>query len=679
MITFRLLEAAAAFLIAGALGALITARRGRRGAWVSVVAVSGAAILMVASAVRAFRGGGDPEVSALPIRALGAALRIHVDPLSAVFLCLAGPIALLTTLYSVEYMGRFVRDGLTKYYPVLLILFLAIGGTVVTTDLFWFLVFWELMTLTSFVLVIFERESREAHRAGLKYFVWNQGAALGLMGAALVLWRRAGSFDFEAIRVSLATLLDTAPVTGHAVLFLFFFGFATKAGILPMGTWLPDAYTAAPTSVTAAFGGTMTKLGIYGLLRVFLHLLPLGPATTIWGIVIAVAGLTSLFAGTLSALKQDDAKRLMSYHVIGQVGYMFFGVGAGIALMQTDPLLGTLGLVAGLFHLINNSLYKPCLFLGAGAVEYRTGSRSLSALGGGLGGVMAGTMACSLVASLAIAGVPPLNGFTSKWLLYATGILGAESSFLLPVAALVAMFISIVTLASFVKYVAGAFLGAPVVTPAGAPPIRDVPATMLAPQYVLAGACLVVGLAPFAVLRLVHQAIVGLPSMIGAPDFASLLGGSNTTLALARDGITLASWAPVPLTAVLLILGIAAYVGLQRAGGVVTRRVPVWACGEEENPAELRYRADSLYRPFKDVFHGMYPRMPVVRFEFPDFLRRTLDLDHWLYQPLARGTQGAVRGVSRTHVGIPQVYLLWIIIGAVAVILTVLLVTGGAP
>ena len=674
MTTYLCLAGAAACFVLGTLAALATFRHARLSGWISVVAVGAAAVLMLIAAVRSFAGAGDAAVSVLPIVALGAALTVHVDALSALFLCITAPIAFLTTMYSVEYMRRYTRDRMAKYYPVLLILFLAIGGTVVTTDLFWFLVFWELMTLTSFFLVIFERENRAAHRAGWTYFLWNQGAALGLVGAALILWRRSGSFSFDACRVALDGLLQTNAVLAHLVLVLFVFGFATKSGILPMGSWLPDAYPAAPSSATAAFGGTMTKLGIYGLLRVFLHLVPLGNATVVWGVIIACFGLVSLFIGTLTALKQDDAKRLMSFHVIGQVGYMFFGIGAGLALLQVDPLLGTLGLVAGLFHMVNHSLYKSCLFLGAGAIEYRTGVRSLTDMPGGLGRVMAATMASSLLASLAIAGVPPLNGFTSKWLMYATGILGARQSFLLPVAALIAMFVSLMTLASFLKYLGGAFLGATDEPPC----VREVPLTMLAPQVLLAAACLAVGLGPMLPLRFVHQAIVQLPSAAQLPAFETLFG-SGQTLALASGGIVMASWAPLPLTVLLLVLAAGAYYGLQTAGGATSRRVQVWACGEEENPAWMRYRADSLYRPFKDAIHVTMPRMHLPRVPIPGFLARVVDVDRWLYRPLARGATEAARGVSRAHVGIPQVYLLWIIVGAIALITLLQLLPGGGP
>ena len=674
MTTYLCLAAAAAFLVLGAIASLATFRNARVCGWISVAAVGGAATLMLTAALRSFAGTGDAPVSVLPIAALGAALTVHVDALSALFLCITAPIAFLTTMYSVEYMGRYTRDRLAKYYPVLLFLFLAIGGTVVTTDLFWFLVFWELMTLTSFVLVIFERENLAAHRAGWKYFFWNQGAALGLIAAALLLWHRAGSFSFDACRDALIGMLQTDPLIAHLVIALFVLGFSTKAGILPMGNWLPDAYLAAPSGATAAFGGTMTKLGIYGVLRVFLQLMPIGDATATWGMIIAGAGMLSMFFGTLYALKQDDAKRLMSYHVIGQVGYMYFGIGAGLALLPTSPVLGTIGLVAGLMHMVNNALYKSCLFLGAGALEYRTCVRSLAAMPGGLGRVMALTAASSVVASLAIAGVPPFNGFTSKWLMYAMGILGSRESFLLPVAALVAMFVSLMTLASFLKYLGGAFLGA-----TGEPSkLREVPMTMLAPQLVLAAGCLVVGLAPMLPLRVVHLAIVQLPSAVQLPSSDALFG-PGPSLALASSGVMIASWAPLALTVLLLALAAGAYFGLQTAGGAATRRVQVWACGEEENPEWLRYRADSLYRPFKDAIHVTMPRIRLPQMAVPAFLARLVDVDRWLYRPLARGASEAARGVSRAHVGIPQVYLLWIIVGAIALIALLQLLPGGGP
>ncbi|MFH1766153.1 MAG: proton-conducting transporter membrane subunit, partial [Gemmatimonadota bacterium] len=433
---------------------------------------------------------------------------------------------------------------------------------------------------------------------------------------------------------------------------------------------LPDAYPAAPSGATAAFSGTMTNLGVYGILRVFLHLLPSSPATTTWGFLIALAGLGSLFVGTLTALRQDDAKRLVSFHVIGQAGYAFLGIGIGLALLGTNPLLGAVGLLAGLFHMLNGSLYKPCLFLGAGAVEYSTGTRSLQELGG-LGRVMALTAGSALIASLAIAGVPPLNGFASKWMMYAAAILGGPSQPLFALAAVVAMFISLVTLASFLKYLGSAFMGPRI----DAADIREAPGTMLAPQLFLAGMCVFFGLFPLAPLGYVHQAVAGLPSAQGLPPFLELMG-PGPGLALGATGTASALWAPLPVAVLLIVLASLVGAGLQRAGGAKTRKVPIWTCGEEEKPGALRYPAGSFYLPFKHAFRGIYPAFKVPAPAFPASLRRALNPDRWLFLPVARWVERSSRTVARSHVGVPQVYLLWIVLGAVAVVTVILLAMG---
>jgi hydrogenase-4 component B len=665
--TTVLLQLAVGALLVGALASLATARSRRLCGWVSLGFVA-ASLLLWLVVLRAFSGQPDAPRTLLRLPAVGAALVVQVDALSAVFLAIIATIAVLTTLFAVHYLDRFTHDSPAKYYPVLQVLCAGIIGVVVTAVLF-FLVFWELMTLASFFLVVFEREDGAAQRAGLKYFVVNQAAALGMLAVAVVLWRSAGSFHFDALRVALGSLLITSPLTAHLLLALLFLGFATKAGVLPMGSWLPAAYPAAPTSATALFGGIMSKLGIYGLLRVFVQLLPLSSATTIWGGVIALAGLGSLFTGTLMALQQDDTKRLMSFHVIGQVGYMFLAIGTGLLLLRSSPGLGALALLAGMFHMLNNSLYKSCLFLTAGALEYRTGTTSLAALRGGLGAVMTGTAACALLAALAIAGVPPLNGFASKWLIYATGILGSRDVSLLAIAVVVAMFISLVTLASFVKYLGGAFLGAPDSTRSA----REVPWPMLAPQVVLAALCVAFGLFPMFPLQYLYRGLIALPSAAGLPALSELLGG-GPGLALADAGVVTAAWAPLPLAFGLALLAALCYWLLQRGGEAEVRDVPVWVCGEEEEwgravpPAALavwlKLSTASIRR------HGHLPA-------FPQPLRRALDPDRWLYYPIARASESAAQGVSRTHVGVLQVYLLWIILGAAAVLALILLLGGG--
>jgi hydrogenase-4 component B len=661
------LSVAVSALLLGALASLVLGRLRAASSWVALGAVTVASVAMWGAVVRCVAHGPDPEVVLLTLPGLGARLAIRCDDLSALFLALTATIAFLATMYSVRYMDRYQELSPARYYPLLLVLFAAIAGAVVTVDFFFFLVFWELLTLSSFFLVAFETENRVGQRAAWKYFFVSHAATFGMVIGALLLWNQGHSFHFADLRGALDGMLVTRPVVAHLVLLLFFLGFATKAGVLPMGSWLPDAYASAPSGATAAFAGTLSKLGIYGVLRVFADFLPLSGATRAWGYLIALAGLGTLFVATLTALRQDQVKRLMSFHLMGQVGYMLLGIGVGLALLRSQPVLGAIALLGGLFHLVNNALYKPALYMAAGAAEYRGAGSSLSA-GGGLGRMMPVTALCAGAASLAIAGVPPLNGFASKWLLYASGILGGKEFAGFALAAVVAMFISLVTLASFLKYLGGTFFGPP------APALtdtRDVPVTMLLPQVVLVLLCLALGLGPRFPLVYVHRAIVHLPSASGLPDLAALLG-PGAAMGGVGAGVA-AVWSPLPMALALVVLGAVCWAGLQRMGGAAHRDVPVWTCGEEVEVSVTRYPASSFYLPFKQAFHGIYPQPHLRAPRFPASARRLFDVDRWLYQPVARAVQRSAYAAGRTHSGIPQVYLLWIVVGAVAVVAIILL------
>jgi hydrogenase-4 component B len=331
-------------------------------------------------------------------------------------------------------------------------------------------------------------------------------------------------------------------------------------------------------------------------------------------------------------------------------------------LLTRDPVLGLLGLLAGVFHMLNHSLYKSCLFLGAGAVYYRAGSRSLSEVGG-LGRFMPVTALCAGTAALAIAGVPPLNGFASKWMIYATAVKAGGQAPWLVFFAIVAIFISLVTLASFIKYLAGAFMG----SRTAEQPVREVPAAMLVPQVVLALTCVVFGLVPLLPLNFVHAAVTGLLPAANLPGLAAVLGdGPGLQMVVGQAGVAL--WGPLPIAAALVVLGLFSYLAIQRGGGAAVRDVPAWTCGEEERPTTARYPAASFYVPFKHAFRGVYPQVRVAPPPFPAWLRRVFDVDRWLYLPTVRVIGRGAGGVSRTHVGIPQVYLLWIVVGAVAVV-----------
>ena len=650
-----LIEVSLAILIVGSFVSLAVSGRPRLCGWVSFAFVAASSLSTWLAVVGAFTGGaGERTLVRLP--QLGAGLTLRVDPLSAVFLAIVALVTLASAMYSVRYMERYSGDRVAKFYPILLLCIASMTGVLVSADWLWFLVFWESMTLTSYFLVTYERESAASQRAGLKYFVITHGATLCMVAAVLTLWRSSGSFHFDAIRRALSGLLETQPLTAHLVVFLFFLGFATKAGILPMGDWLPDAHPVAPSGMSATLSGVLVKLGIYGLVRLFYSLLAPSPSLRIWGIVVALAGASSLFAGTLTALRQTDAKRLMAFHTIGQIGYICLGLGVGAYCLAAAPLLASICLMGAILHAVNHACFKSCLFLGAGSVLYRTGTRDMDKLGG-LARFMPYTAGSTTIASLSIAGVPPLNGFTSKWLIISGCILAGFRFPLFLVLGLIALFISVVTLASFLKLLGAVFLGKADENFT----VKEAPASMLVPQAALAALCVALGVFPQVPLRFIGRAVEGLGVSSSAVATGSAWGGLSLI-----DGTAVAFWWPLVMLAGLAILASLAY-GIQHAAGAKARSVPVWYCGEEHAAAIVRYPAGSFYLPFKHAFQGVYPAGKLLVPRMPAPVRRLLDFDRWLYTPAAHAVEKAADGVSRTHVGTPQVYLLWIVVGSIVV------------
>jgi hydrogenase-4 component B len=662
---------ASTILLIGAVVTALTARSRRACALLALVFVTAAgALVFWGAAGKLFAPRGGTEVAVLAgVSGLGASLTVGVDQLSAFFLLVIAVMAFLSTLYSLGYMRVFEREHPARYWPILLLFFAGVVGVVSVRDWFFFLVFWELMTVCSYFLVVYEKENPVSLRAGLKYVVVTHVATLLMLIGAVVLWHTAEphSFSFAASAEALGKLGAARPVALYAVLALWLVGFATKAGILPFGDWLPDAYPAAPTGATAAFAGTMTKLGIYGLLRVFVELLPVSPASAVWGVVIAVLGTGSIFVGTITALSQDNVKRLMSFHVIGQMGYMFLGIGMGVYFLPTNPKLALVALLAGVFHLLNHVIYKSLLFFTAGSLQLRARTLSLDAMGG-MAKVLPATALAASIGALSIAGVPPFNGFSSKWLIYQVSVIGGIGFPLFLLLGLTAMFISLVTLASFLKYLGAAFLGQRSEHAASVSEGRqEVPLTMQAPQVVLGACCLAFGLFPMGPLTVIGKAIGSLGVELSGVGLPSALGTSALGLSFAPDGTVAGVWNPVVSSIALAICVGLAY-GLGRLAQAPSRVVPVWHCGVEVSPATGHFHAHGLYEPFRRAFERVYIKTGTPKTAYPVALTRIFDFDAWLYGPLVRAGGRLAARVSRSHVGVPQWYLAWQVIGMVLVL-----------
>ena len=604
----------------------------------------------------------------LAIPSLGAKLSISVDYLSAFFLVLIGLVSFLGTLYSYRYMEIYPTESPARFYHCLLLFIVGMIGVVSVSDMFFFFVFWEFMTLTSYFLVIYEKEDPVVLRAGLKYFIMTHIGTACMFIGAILLQTEVGSFAFTRLREALAVMIESNPIQLSFILFLFLLGFGTKAGMYPLGTWLPDAHPAAPSGVSSILSGVMIKMGVYGFIRLFFFLLPFSTHSVIWGMVIAFFGAFSLFMGTISALVQHDSKRLLAFHSIGQIGYILLGIGTGLAFLKINPVLSVVATMAGIYHLLNHAIFKGLLFLNAGSILYKTGTRDLNKLGG-LYSVMPVTAWVTLIAAFSIAGIPPFNGFISKWLIYQTTIIGGIRIPVFILFGLVAIFISTVTLASFIKFFSASFSGSiGKKLEMSLRPGLDVPFSMQLPQYILAVLCLLLGLFPWIPLNFIRIGLTGSEYGITLPQLADLFGTSIFGLSPIIGGMQSGTW--LPITGLLVFGGciLLAFL-LSRAGRPGMRTVPLWNCGEVYETDEIRYRAKSFYLPLVSQFERLvYPEFPTIQVKRPRRIFKVLDLDEVFYYPLVNFVMSISQKFRRTHVGIPQAYLLYQVIGIIVLV-----------
>lgn len=657
-------ELAFILLLLGAVAAGL-ARSWKTAGWTATAFVAAGTVLAWTAALPVVLGGSRVYAFVLRLPGFGSELAVSLDPLGAGFLLLVTGISLIATYYSIGYMGSYRHERSGRFYSLLLLFVAGMMGVVCVSDRLFFIVFWELMTLVSYFLVTFESSDPRAVRAGFKYFIMTHIATAGLLIAAIVLWRATGSFSFEAHEKGLS---DMSAVLSNALLALYLIAFATKAGIFPLGDWLPDAHPAAPSGVSAILSGVMIKLGAYGVLRVFWGWIAdsgsQAEALT-WGVIIAALGTVSAFVGGVTAMRENDAKRLLAFSSISQTGYIFLAIGIGVSFSgpQGSSVLALLGMLGAGFHILNDAVYKSLLFMNAGSILYSTGTRDLDRVGG-LWPVMPAAATAGLIGVLSLAGLPPTNGFASKWVIYQSAISGGLDYAPFIAAAVVAFFVSLSTLAYSLKYFGTAFLGAPAASSDEAAPL---PKTMSQAQGILAVFCVVVGLSPFWMMKLIGSVFgLGLSTVYD-------VGRAGGLASAPAGGVAPAFWSPLVAFAGLIVCFAIAEL-VRRSGRAAVREVPVWYGGEEHPSDEVRFRAAGLYSPFNDAFTKVYPHVPIPRLPSIRRLRSLLDLDAWLYNPIVRGGGAAVDKISRSHVGVPQLYMIWQVAGMAAVLAILILV-----
>ncbi|HEV2302462.1 MAG TPA: proton-conducting transporter membrane subunit [Stellaceae bacterium] len=537
----------------------------------------------------------------------GGSLHLELDALAAFFLLPVFGLSLAAAIYGRAYLaGPDGKSGAAGCWFHMSLLTIGMALVVVAHDGLLFLLAWEIMALSPFFLVIFDDRKAAVRHAAWTYLAAAHIGTAFLVALFVVLGGVAGNSDFDAY----APALRAHPELCSIAFLLALFGFGSKAGIVPAHVWLPEAHPVAPSHASALMSGAMIKVGIYGLVRL---LTMLGIPASWWGWLLIAVGASSGILGVLFALAQHDLKRLLAYHSVENIGIILIGIGAGVLGLATGIVpLAVIGFAAGLLHVLNHSIFKGLLFLGAGAVQRAAHTLDLEELGGLLKR-MPWTSASFLIGAAAIVGLPPLNGFVSEFLLFYAGF----AAVLQPGAAIAAAgLVSIVVMglisglaaACFAKAFGIVFLGAP--RSREAADAHEVHRPMIAAMAMLALLCIAIGLAaPLAVAAL-------------SPVLAAATGLSPAAV---RGQLAIAAGPLAGSIAVFVIAVAAAGLiwlwrrrSLLRAG---IRRGPVWGCGYLFPTARMQYTASSFAQPLTTQFrlfvrnrealkppHGYFPR-----------------------------------------------------------------------
>jgi formate hydrogenlyase subunit 3/multisubunit Na+/H+ antiporter MnhD subunit len=569
-------------------------------------------------------------------------LSFVIDRLAAFFLLIIATVSACVALYATEYgehLGGGLRRNLLAGCTNLFILAMVL--VVVSANTLSFFFFWELMAASSFLLVMDEYDRPETRKAGIFYFIMTQLSTLFVLFGILALYIQTGSFAFSAAGTPATPLLVVAFLS-------LFFGFSIKGGIIPFHKWLPYAHPASPTPVSALMSGVMLKIAVYGLVR---FLLDVFSPDLWWGILILLFGSLSAVLGVIYALKEHDIKGMLAYSSIENIGIIFMGIGLYVIFSATSlPLLALISLLGALFHSLNHALFKSLLFLTAGSVVHATRTRDIEHMGG-LAHRMPWTSALFFTGAVAIAALPPLNGFASEILIFiaifsSIAVISPLLKVLLLVCLALFALTSALSAACFVKAFGSVFLALPrSPESAGA---GEVPPAMLAGPGILALACIFLGLGAYQ-LFLLAGFPVPLPDML----FIGLL-----------------------LLVMATLTGIFLYFGASRA----ERTSETWGCGTHFQEASAEYTGHGFSEPLDIIFSSIYRtriRNERVYFDVKNaiFKEGTAEIrlmkvfEEYLYLPLAQFSVRLAACISRFQNGCLDTYLLYVFITVVMVIL----------
>lgn len=644
--SFVLLYVTFACYILGAVASLLLIRYRRTvNILQTVFSITASMAGLLAAIGRLLYRGGDLVLAGTSNIVGGGILQIHFDSLSAFFVLALSILNLCVSIYSISYMKHDTKDHKIDLYCFMNSLFvLSMLGVFTSGNMVLFLITWEIMSLTSYFLVVFKNEKQKNRQAGLIYLVMTHVATAFLTIAFALMYKYSGSLDIRSIPLQAPSAIK------NFIFICLLLGFGTKAGIMPLHIWLPHAHPAAPSNISALMSGIMIKTAIYGLFRFILG--PLGAGFAWWGTVILILGTISTVLGVAYALMEHDIKRLLAYHSIENIGIIFMGAGITFTAVATgNTTLAALAMLASLFHTINHALFKGALFLGAGSIQYATGTKDIEKLGG-LIKKMPGTAVFFLTACLAISAIPPFNGFVSEWLTYQSLFLKIQQSSsiarLLSIFAVAALAMAGALAATcFVKCFGISFLGNP--RKKEAENAQEVPWTMLTGFGLLSMLCLVLGLFSFLMTGLIDSIN---KELLGTTAMQHVIG--NSFMLLYPLKMTVNSINPLYAGVLLLSVLLLTYVIIRLFFGKnKQRKTMTWDCGFMELTPRMQYTATGFSKPIRIVFRGLF--LPSRELEVKDgitpytprSMRYVISTQHVFEKYLYRPAFSFLKRVSR--------------------------------
>lgn len=630
-------------LLFGAIFSLLIKKQDLKLKFISVCTVI-ASCFTVFSAIKVFMG--NIEQYTFNLGPIFQNVRFSIDYLSAFFVIFISVMSTLGLIYANGYLKSYIEKGkdLSAHCVFLPVLIASMLNVVTVQNALAFLIIWELMSLSSFFLVIFEHEKKEVLNAGIKYLVFMHVSVIFIIALFAILSIQSSSLDF----IYFKTVLENNTALANLIFILAFIGFGIKAGFVPFHNWLPEAHPAAPSHVSGIMSGVMIKTGIYGILRILTLIST--PSAQIGYFVLIISVISALY-GVIYAITQHDLKRLLAYHSIENIGIIGIGIGVGmLGLSYDSQTVAILGFAGAILHILNHSIFKELLFLAAGSVYIKTHTRDIEILGG-LIKTMPYSALLFLIGSVAICGLPPFNGFISEFLIYFGMLqgLGIYNLFVFLVMLLALAGLALVgTLAilCFTKAFSIVFLGEARSEKAMAAK-SDNNILFIAPMAILACFSLLIGIFPKQIFNFILMPASAFVSSEQTFEITSLMQS-------------------ISFIALGLILTIAVLFVLKLKMENNKEKHSTWGCGYNKVSSKMEYSASSYAEPFITMFTPLFKKVSDIKKPktiFPKdahFEQHIEDVEEaYFLKPLLSSIEGFLARFERLQNGNIQQYIMY--------------------